>query len=167
MTAEPYGEPHPESAEQLSLFAFLIGHWKGEGQSRDEDGTRSDYQMTWLGRYILDGHAIADEARVYGGDGELSALFITYRYWIRSQSRWIIEAHDVLQSKLVTQAAQDLGGVRVEEDSIAVMTRWPAAIGREWYLDRSENHFTYRLDVSLDGGETWLEGVDRIDAYRL
>ena len=68
---------------------------------------------------------------------------------------------------MVHQASDDLGSVQVSEKSITMMTRWPTAIGRESFLNRDSDHFTYRLDVSTDGGGTWIEGVDLIEASRV
>ena len=167
MSDDPFGEPHPKAARQLATFGFLIGTWKGEGQSRNEDGSHSPYRMNWVGRYILDGLAIADEARVFGADDALSAHFMTYRFWDAARRRWIIEAHDLRNGKLVTQASEDLGGVQVSEESVAVMTRWPEGIGREVYLNRTDDRFSYRLDVSLDAGKNWMVSDKGLDIPRV
>ncbi len=166
MRQETYGVPNPKAPKELSHFAFLIGKWDGEGRSRYE-GDSEAYRMTWVGRYILDGYAIADEARILDEDGALERIFITYRFYDLHKKRWIIEAFNVLESTIVHQAPDDLGGVQVSEASITLMTRGPTAIGRELFLNRSKDHFTYRQDVSTDEGETWIEGVDLIEANRV
>ena len=72
MTKEVYGVPNLNASKELSHFAFLIGKWHGEGITRDEAGNCSGaYRMTWVGRYILDGYVIADEARILDEKGEL------------------------------------------------------------------------------------------------
>ncbi len=123
--------------------------------------------MTWVGRYVLGGHAIADEARVLDEDGGLKAHFITLRFYERETKRWIVEAWNLLESRLTRQAPDDLGGVKVSESSITYMTRLPHALGRESFLTGAADRFTYRLDVSTDDGETWIDGVDSIEATRM
>ena len=162
-----YGAPNPNAPHELQTFAFLIGTWEGEGRTVGQDGTSQDYRMTWVGRYILGGYAIADEARVFDAEGMLSAHFITYRFYDREAGQWIIEAFNVLESSMIHQAPEDLGGVRVSGETVSLMTRWPTAIGRESFVQRTGDHFTFRMDVSMDDGETWMEGMDKIEARRV
>ncbi len=166
MNQEAYCVPNPNAPRELSHFAFLIGKWQCEGKFRYE-GASSAYRITWVGRYIMDGYAIADDARVFDDEGALERSFITYRFYDLDRKRWIIDAFNVLESTMVHQAPDDLGGVQVSEASITLMTRGPTAVGRESFLNISKEHFTYRLDVSTDEGVTWIEGVDLIEANRV
>ena len=43
------------------------------------DGTWQRYQATWVGRYILDGHVIADEYRMVNEAGELIVHGMNFR----------------------------------------------------------------------------------------
>lgn len=167
---EAYGTPNPNAPKELAQFAFLIGTWRGEGTSWNEDGTSSPYQMKWVGRYILDGYAIADEARILDEEGELKSIFISYRFYDRDRKRWIIEAFNVLESTIVHKSPHDPEAVQVSGTSIKLMVRWPNqpnVIGRESFIVRTADHFTYRLDVSANNGKTWIEEVDVIEAERV
>ena len=93
-TPSLYGAQNPGAPAELAQFGFLIGRWRGQGLFRNEDGTHSPYRVDWSGRYILDGHAIADDARVLDEEGELQALFVTYRFYDRAERRWVIEVFD-------------------------------------------------------------------------
>ncbi|NIR58034.1 MAG: hypothetical protein GWO02_00180, partial [Gammaproteobacteria bacterium] len=53
----------------MSVFSFLVGKWEGAGKTRLPDGSYAEYPVTWIGRYILDGTAIADEAHAPFPDG--------------------------------------------------------------------------------------------------
>src|SRR5690606_14553957 len=59
-----YGVLNPNAPAELGLFAFLVGKWSGSARSRNADGTYSEYQFDWIGRYALDGMAIIDEMRM-------------------------------------------------------------------------------------------------------
>ena len=56
-----YGERSPHAPRELDVFAFLIGKWDGRGRTRLPDGKVAEYPVAWVGRYILDGTAIAHE----------------------------------------------------------------------------------------------------------
>lgn len=60
-----YGTLNPKAAPELSRFAFLIGSWKCEAKLLSPDGTWQKFMAAWLGHYILDGYAIADEYRTF------------------------------------------------------------------------------------------------------
>lgn len=161
---EEIGVQSPEAPASLEKFAFLVGRWTGKGRSVNQDGETSAYEMTWVGRYILGGHAIADEARVFGDPGVLTAHFITYRFYDRISERWYIEAFDARSSTTVRQAPG--GEVEFRDGTVSMVTHWSQGIGREVFLEIGPDRFTYRLDVSVDGGESWIEGVDLIETER-
>lgn len=74
-----FGEPNPNAPAALSRFAFLIGKWQFEASARLADGEWQTFRGTWLGRFILDGYAIADEYRMTGASGELIVLGLNLR----------------------------------------------------------------------------------------
>lgn len=64
-----YGERNPGSPQELNVFSFLIGKWEGKAKTKIENGKFAEYDVTWIGRYILDGTAIADELHGPAPDG--------------------------------------------------------------------------------------------------
>jgi hypothetical protein len=48
------------------VFAFIVGKWQGTGTTRLPDGKVAEFAVSWIGRYILDGNAIADEVHSCG-----------------------------------------------------------------------------------------------------
>jgi len=69
-----FGKLNPKAPSELSRFAFLIGKWRFEAKVKLPGGKSHLFQGTWVGRFILDGHAIADEYRMMDMSGSLVVL---------------------------------------------------------------------------------------------
>jgi hypothetical protein len=74
-----FGEPNPNAPAALSRFAFLIGIWRCEAKVMLADRKWQNFNAVWIGRYILDGYAIADEYRMTGSAGEPIVLGMNFR----------------------------------------------------------------------------------------
>lgn len=151
-----FGEISPGAPAQLKTFSFLIGQWEGTGKSRRDDGTYAEYPIKWIGRYILDGTAIADEAHGPGPDGA-QYLGISFRQYDATRRTWIIEFLNVNGSFLRRQVRQGIGAVQVSGPNVTVESESPGMKIREHYLVPDAAQFSYRLDLSTDGGRTWTE----------
>ena len=68
-TKTTYGQRNQNAPKELDVFSFLIGTWEGKGKTKLDDGKVAEYTVTWIGRYILDGTAIADECHGPAPDG--------------------------------------------------------------------------------------------------
>jgi hypothetical protein len=152
-----YGEKSPDSPQELSVFSFLIGKWAGKGKTKLEDGKFAEYQVTWIGRYILDGMAIADELHGPMPDGS-RYLGITLRQYDAGRRTWVIEYLNVTHSFLRRQVNQDSGSVHVIGRNVTVVSQSPGVVVREHYQVGDDNHFVYRMDVSNDDGKSWNKG---------
>jgi hypothetical protein len=64
-----YGERNANAPKELAAFSFLIGKWEGTGKVNLEDGSSASFAVSWIGRYVLDGTAIADEFHSSAPDG--------------------------------------------------------------------------------------------------
>jgi hypothetical protein len=159
MAAEPaittYGERNPQAPDELEWFSFLVGKWSGSGRTRLEDGSYVDWEgATWIGRYILDGMAIADELHAPGPDGKIY-LGITFRQFDTNHDSWIVEFLNVPNSFLRRQVNPRSGAVRQDAGSIAVIGEDAEAQFRETYRLVDQTHFTYTAQASSDAGRTW------------
>ena len=85
-----YGNPNPKAPPELSQFAFIIGKWRCDVRLKVENGTWQPYRATWVGRYILDGYAIADEYRMTDSAGELIVHGMNFRSWSVEKKTWIM-----------------------------------------------------------------------------
>ncbi len=172
--ATEYGAPNPNAPLELSQFAFLIGKWRCESRVKNPDGSFQAYPATWIGRYILDGYVIADEFRQFGPDGALTQLGQNYRSFSNERNTWVMKWHDALASTWLDLGPQDLGGVRVTEDTITFMHHLPPGLPdglfpshttfRVTFSGISDDHFTWTADISRDGGASW-EKVQVIEAH--
>jgi len=160
-----YGEMAPGAPEELRAFSFLIGRWEGKGRTRLENGTFAEYPVTWIGRYILNGTAIADEVHGPAPDGT-PYLGISLRQYDVTSRTWIVEFLNVTGSFLRKQVNPGSGSVAVTEQEVVVSSESPGMKIREHYRVPDRSHFTYRLDVSRDGGKYWSEGLIEMTLLR-
>jgi len=157
-----YGERNPGSPQELSVFSFLVGKWEGKGRTKIEGGKFAEYDVTWIGRYVLDGTAIADELHGPMPDGS-PYLGISLRQYDANRRTWVIEYLNVTNSFLRKQVNKESGSVSVSGRNVTVTSESPGIVVREHYLVEDDKTFLYRLDVSNDGGKSWNEGqVDMI-----
>jgi hypothetical protein len=152
-----YGERSPHAPEELDVFAFLIGTWDGHGKTTLQDGKVAEFPVTWIGRYILDGMAIADEMHAPTPDGS-PYLGISLRQYDASRRAWIIEYLNVSHSFLRRQVNSDAGAVNVAGRTVTVSSESPGVAIREHYHVQDRDRFVYRMDVSNDGGKNWIKG---------
>jgi len=66
--------PNPNAPAELSRFAFLISRWRFDAKFKSANEEWQAFHGAWLGHYILDGYAIADEYRMIGSSGEKTGL---------------------------------------------------------------------------------------------
>ena len=153
------GTANPNAPAALSRFAFLIGRWRCEARVKLADGEWQTFQGTWLGRFILDGYAIADEYRMTGSSGELIVLGMNFRTYDATRQTWNMKWLNALAGTWVDLVPAELGGVTFDGQSVTYAFREPVAAHsytRATYTNISEQHFTWRGEKS-DDGKTWSE----------
>ena len=158
MAAEPaitsYGTKSTQAPSQLDLFSFLAGKWKGIGTTKLPDGSIAKFEVTWIGRYILNGMAIADEFHSLTPEGS-PYLGISLRSFDRQHDCWIIEYLNVSNSFIRRQVNPESGSVRRNGNTVVVISEDGQIKIRESYRIENHSHFTYSTDASHDGGRNW------------
>jgi len=165
---EKYGTPNPKAAPELSQFAFIIGKWRCDARVKGEDGTWLPYQATWVGRYILDGHVIADEYRMTSQTGELIVHGMNFRSYSIEKKTWVMRWFNATGSFWLELGPEKLGGVRVTPRNITfnfIETYAPDILSRVTFSNITESRFTWNNERSLDQGKTWAEFMV-IEAHR-
>lgn len=131
-----FGKPNPNAPDELCQFAFVISKWRGEGMSSmNPERKQTPYEMTWVGRYILDGNAIADDALIPGEDGRPEAIFMAYRSYDSGRNKCNIEALNVLGATLQIQVSTDRGKLLVKNNLI-ILAKWTSSVESRDDYDR-------------------------------
>ena len=144
---QEYGRPNPNAPAALSQFAFLIGKWRCEARVRMAAGEWQTFQASWVGRFILEGYAVADEYSMTDSSGELIVLGINLRTYDDAKQTWNMKWLNALAGTWVDLGPEELGGVRFDGESIIYVFREPVAAHaytRATYTNISKTHFTWR-----------------------
>ena len=132
-----------------------MGKWQGSGKTRLADGSYAQFSgVTWIGRYILNGMAIADEFHASTPDGK-AYLGISFRQFDTQHHSWIIEYLNVTNSFLRRQVNPSSGSVSAAAGTVVVVSADGQMKFRESYQLTDKDHYTYRADTSRDDGRNW------------
>jgi hypothetical protein len=156
--------PNPQAHGELSRFAFLIGRWRFDAKFKSPKGEWQTFHGTWIGRYILDGYAIADEYRMLGSGGEVVVLGMNFRVYDSAKQAWHIKWLNALDGTWTDLTSEEFGGAKFEGQSVSYIFREPAGASGGWaagytratYTSVSPTFFTWRGDKS-DDRATWKE----------
>jgi hypothetical protein len=155
-------KPNPKAPAALSQFAFLIGQWRFDAKFRSPQGDSQTFKGTWIGRYILDGYAIADEYRMLNPNGEIIVHGMNFRVYDVAKRLWNIKWLNAHDGTWLDLSSEEFGGAKVEGKSISYMFRepmgtsggWPQAYTKATYTSISPTVFTWRGEKS-DDQKTW------------
>lgn len=156
---QEYVAPNPKAPPELAQFAFVIGEWRCDARVKEEGGTWQSYPATWVGRYILDGHVIADEYRMTNQTGELIVHGMNFRSYSIERKTWVMRWLNGTGSFWLELGAENRGGVRVTPKTITfnfIDTFAPDALTRVTFSNITESHFTWSGERSLDQGKHGL-----------
>lgn len=161
------GKLNPHAPAALSRFAFLVGRWRCEAKINTASGESQVFHASWLGRFILDGYAIADEYRMTSSSGELIVLGMNFRAFDAARQSWNIKWLNALAGRWTDLVSEEFGGVKFDGDSISYAFKEPAAshaYTRATYTNISKTRFTWLGDKS-DDAKTWSEFMV-VEAHR-
>jgi hypothetical protein len=148
------GALNPRAPAELARFAFLIGRWRCEAKVRSDNGEWQSFQAAWLGRYILDGYAIADEYKMTDASGELIVLGMNFRTYDSAKQGWSMKWLNALAGTWTDLGSAEFDGVTFDGQSVIYAFREPMAehaYTRATYANISRTHFTWRGQKSDDG----------------
>lgn len=162
-----YGALHPDAPQELARFAFLIGTWRCFADLLAEDGQWHTFPAAWIGRYILDGLAIADEYRMHDLTGNILVHGLNFRSFNTASRCWNIRWLDARTGSWTDLCPNELGGPRFTENSISYIFREPGLshqFTRATYTSLSPVRFTWHGERSADR-INWTNFM-RIDCHR-
>ena len=154
-----FGVLNPNAPPALSQFAFLVGRFRCEARLKSDGGEWLTFPATWIGRYVLDGYAIADEYRMTDSSGNLLVLGVNLRAYDPAKRTWNIKWLNALSGTWVDLGPEELGGVRFDDRSVVYVfeeTVAGHAYTRATYTNVSSTRFTWRGEKS-DDRESWSE----------
>jgi hypothetical protein len=154
-----FGKLSPNAPPELATFAFLIGSWQGNARIQSPTGEWQRFDAQWLGRFILDGHAIADEYRMTTLSGDLIVLGMNVRTFETTTHTWQIKWLNALTGAWTDLVSPALGGVKVDGSSITYAFKEPSAAHpytRATYTSHSPTRFTWKGEQSSDA-TTWTD----------
>jgi len=149
-------EPNPNAAAELSRFAFLIGRWRFDARFKSAGGEWQTFHGTWVGHYILDGYAIADEYRMIGPSGEPIVLGMNFRVYDSARKVWNIKWLNALDGTWTDLTSEQFGGARFDGQSVSYVFKAERPFTRATYTNISQSHFTWRGEKSEDA-KAWTE----------
>jgi hypothetical protein len=157
---QEFGKVNPNAPAELSQFAFLIGRWRFDARFISANGEWQAFHGTWLGHYILDGYAIADEYRMIGASGELIVLGMNFRIYDPARQIWNIKWLNALEGTWTDLTSEQFGGARFDGQSVSYVFKAERGAGwtftRATYTNISKSHFTWRGEKS-ENAKTWAE----------
>jgi hypothetical protein len=163
-TDQTADKPNPKAPAAISQFAFLIGRWRFDAKFKSPKGEWQTFHGSWIGRYILDGYAIADEYRMLDAGGEVVVLGMNFRVYDHAKQAWNIKWLNALDGTWTDLAPEEFGGAKFEGQSVRYIFRepigasegWAATYTRATYTSVSPAFFTWRGDKS-DDRTNWKE----------
>ena len=159
-----------QAAAGPSDFDFLKGRWNVV-YNNTAPGIPPNLKGAWVAEEQADGRVLYDEFRVFGPNGQTVTLGVTYRIFDHGRGRWDMRYAAVL-------AAPPGEAVRMPAQW-AELTAWrdghdmcvdQVSAGRRLrirYYNITPDHFSWKADVSTDGGKTWSVDQIKIEATRV
>ena len=150
---------NPNAPMALSHFAFLIGEWDCRARLIAPDGQSQTFCASWIGRFILDGYAIADEYRMYDSAHDILVLGMNFRSYDETTKSWNLWWLNALSGQWTNLAPKELGGPKIDDHSISYHFQEPMAAHRYTrakYTNISHDHFTW-LGEKSDDGNSWTD----------
>ncbi len=155
--ADEFGIANPRAPEELLQFAFLIGRWSCQAKVKNTEGVWHTARAEWVGRFILDGYAIADEYRMTDASGEVIVLGMNFRSYDAAKQRWNVKWLHAQSGTWTDLVSERFGGIAISDGTISYAFPEPmahTAYSRATYTNISPTHFTWIGEKSEDC-ETW------------
>ncbi|HSC27505.1 MAG TPA: hypothetical protein VLD67_09535 [Vicinamibacterales bacterium] len=142
-------------------FDYLLGDWEFTAESKEYGKFRGFWSAV-----KLDEGQVLDEYRIVDDKGETIYVTTTLRNYNKFADRWELAGADAGNGLLDVGTGRRAGGeVRIEQTFGVASGR--ASIWRIRYYDIKPDSFSWRADRSSDGGKTWVDRFQTIEARRI
>jgi hypothetical protein len=163
--ADPFLARYPHGSPEMARLEPLVGDWTIVTRAKQPDGSFVEGKARWRFWYVMDGYALMDEWRAPGPDG-VEGVGINLRHWDSEAGHYVARW---LSTRLADWNGYTAG---FEGDRFVMRGRSTAPSGNEGdaritFYDIRPDSFRWKLDWSVDGGETWIPEVFLIEATRV
>jgi hypothetical protein len=148
-------------AAHKSDFDYLLGDWEFTSESREY----GKFGGRWSAVRLETGQ-ILDEYRVVGENAETFHVTSTIRAYNAATDRWELIGMDAGGGLQDFGTAQRVNSEMHIEQKFGVTGGKPITL-RIRYYNIQPDRFSWRADRSTDGGQTWVEDFQRIEARRI
>lgn len=138
-------------------FDYLLGDWQFTAHSK-QYGTFGGY---WTAVRVGDGPLILDEYRIVDDQGGTVYVTRTLRAYNPALDQWDLVSTDP-QSGL-----QNRGTGHRDGGEVHILQQFGKATMRIRYYEIRPDRFSWSADQSMDGGKTWVDGFQTIEARRV
>lgn len=149
--------PVAKQAERMGLYAPLLGTWAVDVIDHETDGSSRASTGEWHFGWVLEGRAIQDvwiapprNARLPGIPTQGNRYGTTLRFYDPEADAWHVSWFNPVTGVTNTLVGRARGDEIVQEgtDADGSLIRWT-------FSDLTPESFTWRGEVSSDGGATW------------
>ncbi|MGQ1908815.1 hypothetical protein ACT3CE_03400 [Marinifilum sp. RC60d5] len=153
--------------KQMKDLDFFIGEWTTTNRSYNLDGSLKNETIGSIKAQTFDGGRVfLDETVTYTTDGEIKEDWITIRTFDPKTNKWVMSYITSLSSV----HTQTFGGQFIDGeghfDAVVRLNSETTMNGKVRFYDIRKNSFEWSMEISPDGGKTWVV-IDRISATRV
>lgn len=141
--------PFADHADALMLYGQFVGSWDVVSTTFASDGTRSIRNGEWHFFWILGGRGVQDVLFAVGSEPHMYGT--TLRCYDHAAGIWRVAWMMPGAGEYANLVGRQIGARIVQEGQgpdLRRLERWS-------FSDITEESFTWRGEVSLDGGVTW------------
>jgi hypothetical protein len=166
VAAQPADKRTPEQMQALyeahkGDFDYLLGDWEFTAMSREYGKMRG----FWSAVRLNEGQ-ILDEYRIVGDKGETYYVTSSLRNYNKALDRWELIGADAGSGLQDFGTGRRVGTEMHIEQKFGVASDKPS-IWKIRYYDIQPDRFSWTADRSIDGGKTWEEKHQQIEARRI
>lgn len=158
-------EPNPNASSGVAKLSAFAGQWDLTTYDRMPDGSVAVGKANSDAYFILDGYALQDDFRVLDETGRVVFRGTSIRTYDSTNDRWLVRwlmVDDPGMTEIEGEFTEDGRFVGTGKGSDGVGD----FLERFTYTFPSEDRYVFVMSRSYDGGQTWLENFNRIEAVR-
>ena len=157
--------PNPNAHAGIFQIEPFIGRWEMISFDKQPNGQVTETRSTSHAFWILDGYAVQDDFRALSGSGSVIFRGTSIRTYDPQTDTWLIRWLMVGDPGMTDIRARWVDGRMIGEGT---GTDYRGEFRERFeYRFPDPDHYVFTMDRSYDGGTTWIEAFNRIEATRV